>query len=126
RGLGAAVPPGDVAALTEALRALADADRRAACGTASKALAAELTWSTVVQPLLAFCAAPHRAPDLTNPAVRAHLTQPFDVVRAPTPGPPGVRGEVALAKQYLAKGGIALLLKRVLNRAGKLLRGRTS
>jgi glycosyltransferase involved in cell wall biosynthesis len=126
RGLGAAVPPGDVEALTDALRALADADRRKSCGAASTTLAAELTWATVVQPLLAFCAAPHRAPDLTNPAVRTHLSQPFDVVRAPTPGPPGWRGEVALAKDYLAKGGIGLLLKRVLNRAGKLLRGRTS
>jgi hypothetical protein len=48
------------------------------------------------------------------------------VVRAPTTGPGGWRGEVALAKQYVAKGGTGLLLRRVLTRLSKLLHGRTS
>ncbi|MCU1588168.1 MAG: glycosyl transferase family 2 [Frankiales bacterium] len=127
RGLGATVPPGDVAALTQALTdLLADDTRLVHCRDASRKLADELTWSTVLGPLLAFCDDPQRAPDLVHPGVADHLRRPFDVVRAPTPGPPGWRGEVALAQDYLAKGGLRLLVRRVLNRAGKLLRGRTS
>ena len=69
----------------------------------------QLTWSTVLKPLLDFCDDPHRAPDLVHAAVQDHLRRPYDVVRAPTPGPPGWRGEVALAKSYVDKGGIRLL-----------------
>ncbi|MCU1594899.1 MAG: glycosyl transferase family 2 [Frankiales bacterium] len=127
RGIGATVPPGDVDALAEALLSLVEDDaRREACASASRALAEEYRWDRALAPLLAFCRDPRRAPDLTDKVVQLHLAQPFDVVRAPTPGPSGWRGEVALAKQYLDRGGAGLLARRVANRAGKLLRGRTS
>jgi glycosyltransferase involved in cell wall biosynthesis len=127
RGLGATVPPGDAAALTTALTELLGDDTRLThCRDTSRALADELTWTRVLTPLLDFCDDPHRAPDLVDATVQDHLRRPFDVVRAPTPGPPGWRGEVALAKSYVDKGGLRLLVRRILNRAGKLLRGRTS
>ena len=125
RGLGATVPPGDVPALAAALLRLLDDDAlRAACATASSELAQDYRWDRAVQPLLAFCRAPRRAPDLVDPVVQLHLRQPFDVVRAPTPGPGGWRGEIALARQYLDRGGAGLLARRAATRAGKLLGGR--
>lgn len=126
RGIGATVPPGDVEALVAALRRLVeDPALRRTQAAASLALAQEYRWERALLPLLAFCAAPRRAPDLIDPSVALHLTMPFDVVRAPTPGPAGWRGEVALAKQYLDRGGAGLLVRRALTRAGKLVRGRT-
>jgi glycosyltransferase involved in cell wall biosynthesis len=126
RGLGRVVPPGDVAALAAALLELADDTAlRADCARASAATAAEYTWHRAIAPLVDFCADPRRAADLSNAVVRRHLGLPLTPVRAPTPGPPGWRGELALARQYLAAGGIALLARRMANRAGKLLRGRT-
>ena len=125
RGIGATVPPGDVEALTAALRALIeDPALRKAQAAASKALSQEYRWDRALQPLLAFCAAPHRAPDLLDATVALHMQMPFDVVRAPTPGPAGWRGEVTLAKQYLEKGGAGLLARRALTRSGKLVLGR--
>jgi glycosyltransferase involved in cell wall biosynthesis len=125
RGLGRAVPPGDVAALTSALFELVDdAQLRGRCAKASARTAQEYTWERATQPLVDFCAAPRRAADLVNPIVRRHLGRPLEVVRAPTPGPAGWRGEVALGRHYLREGGLPLLARRLATRAGKLARGR--
>ena len=125
-GLGRVAPAGDVDALTEVLFELADdAELRAACARASSEKALEYTWNRAIAPLAQFCAEPRRAPDLLNATVRRNLRRPLEPVRAPTPGPPGVRGEVALARQYLTEGGVSLLARRIVNRSGKLLRGRT-
>ncbi len=65
---GAAVPAEDVDALEAALDALlGDPDRRAAMGTAARALGQTFRWSTVLEPLAGFCAAPRRSPDLLDP-----------------------------------------------------------
>jgi glycosyltransferase involved in cell wall biosynthesis len=65
RDLGAALAPGDVDGWAAALERLArDSERRAACGARASELARELTWERVAEPLLAYCAAPRRAPDL--------------------------------------------------------------
>ncbi|HEX7104733.1 MAG TPA: glycosyltransferase family 4 protein [Acidothermaceae bacterium] len=126
KGLGRVAPAGDVAALEAALLELISDDAlRARCAKAATETARDYTWSTAVAPLVEFCANPRRAPDLLNPAVARHLRQPLTPVRAPTPGPPGWRGEVALARRYLDEGGPWLLAKRVLTRVGKLARGRT-
>ena len=67
-GLGITVPAGDVDALEDALHRLLDDDAFAAeCGEASTAQAARLRWSDVLEPLVAFCSAPRRAPDLVDP-----------------------------------------------------------
>lgn len=124
-GAGVAVPPGDVGALAEALAALAaDSARRGQAAAASRDLARHLTWDAVLAPLLAFCRDPRRAPDLLDARTRSHVARSLETVRAPKPAP-GLRGEVALAREYLRDGGTALLARRVALRAGKLLRGRT-
>jgi glycosyltransferase involved in cell wall biosynthesis len=65
RDLGAALAPGDVDGWTEAIAGLArDPQRRAACGARAADYARSLTWERVAGPLLAYCAAPRRAPDL--------------------------------------------------------------
>lgn len=124
-GAGIAVPPGDVGALADALTAfVTDADRRSAAAGASRELARQLTWDAVLAPLLAFCRAPKRAPDLLDARTRGHVARSLETVRAPKPAP-GLRGEVALARAYLRDGGVPLLARRAASRAGKLLRGRT-
>ncbi len=64
RGLGVTVEAGDPAAVAAALETLADPDRRALMAERVREYAATLTWRQVAGPLLDFCAAPHRAPDL--------------------------------------------------------------
>ena len=68
RGAGATVAPGDVDALEAALyELLSDDELNARCREHSAALAEEFRWSKALTPLLEFCRAPHRAPDLVNP-----------------------------------------------------------
>ncbi len=125
-GAGIVVPPGDAPALAAAFETyLVDPAARRSAAAAARELARGYVWETALAPLAAFCRAPRRAPDLLDATVRSHLIRPFETVRAPTPGAPGWRGEVALARQYLADGGGALLARRAAGRAGKLLRGRT-
>jgi glycosyltransferase involved in cell wall biosynthesis len=125
-GIGRTVPAEDVDALVQVLKELlTDADARRSCAAASLELSASYRWDAVLQPLLAYCRAPERAPDLVDPIAQWNLRRPFDPVRAPTPVA-GWRGEVALAKQYLDKGGAGLLVKRVATRAAKLARGQRS
>jgi hypothetical protein len=89
------------------------------------ALSQAYRWDRVLTPLLEYCRNPRRAPDLLDAVARFNLSRPFDPVRAPTPEA-GWRGEVALARQYLEKGGAGLLARRLATRAGKLARGRRS
>ncbi len=125
-GAGLTVPAGDIDALASALLALLDDDaRRVGCAAASRELAESFRWDRVVAPLLTFCRDPRRAPDLIDRTASDNRAHPFDVVRAPTPGPSGWRGEVALARQYLDRGGVGLLARRAATRLGKLARGRT-
>ncbi|MCW2713940.1 MAG: glycosyl transferase family 2, partial [Frankiales bacterium] len=66
-GLGLTVPPGDVAALEEALhRLLSEPGLAQACAQAAARVAPRFAWSQVLAPLLAFCRAPRRAPDLVG------------------------------------------------------------
>jgi glycosyltransferase involved in cell wall biosynthesis len=64
-GAGIAVPPGDVVGLATALeQLLADDAARAESAAAAARLATDYRWSTVLAPLVAFCARPARSPDL--------------------------------------------------------------
>jgi glycosyltransferase involved in cell wall biosynthesis len=66
-GAGLTVPPSDVAALVDALRRIAtDHELRAASAAASAALAEDMRWAAALQPLVRFCRAPRRAPDLVS------------------------------------------------------------
>jgi glycosyltransferase involved in cell wall biosynthesis len=125
-GIGRTVPAQDVEALAVALLSLIDdVDARQACAAASRELSQAYRWDRVLAPLLDYCRTPQRAPDLLDPVARFNLERPFDPVRAPTPVP-GWRGEVALARQYVDKGGAGLLARRIATRAVKLARGRRS
>jgi len=74
RGAGLAVAPGDDAAMAAALlRVLDDASLASASATNARALAAELTWPRVLEPLATFCRAPRRAPDLADPVLGPQL-----------------------------------------------------
>ena len=124
-GLGAVVPAGDVDALAAALlHLIQDDDARTAAGAAAARYGERFRWATALAPLVQLCRTVQRAPDLLDADARAGIADPFTTVRAPLPGPPGWRGEVALARQYLRRGGYGLLARRVVTRAGKLVRGR--
>jgi GT2 family glycosyltransferase/glycosyltransferase involved in cell wall biosynthesis len=73
-GIGLTVPPGDVDALEEALFRLLDEPALAqACREESGRLAETFRWSEVLQPLIEFCRAPRRAPDLVDPDMAATI-----------------------------------------------------
>jgi glycosyltransferase involved in cell wall biosynthesis len=83
-GAGAAVPPGDVAALAAAIdRLLADRARRDAASTAAIALATDLRWSRVLGPLLDYCAAPHRSADRQDADITAAIDRGGDLAAEP-------------------------------------------
>jgi glycosyltransferase involved in cell wall biosynthesis len=81
RDLGEVVPPDDPAAIEEAIDRLRDPDRRATCSKNLAALADDLRWEKVAQPLVEFCRDPSHAADLAaapaSPAAGApHIPEP--------------------------------------------------
>jgi hypothetical protein len=76
-GIGLTVPPGDVEALEEALfRLLDDAALAAGARERLTRVAETYRWSTVLEPLLEFCRAPRRSPDLLEAATAGTLEDP--------------------------------------------------
>jgi glycosyltransferase involved in cell wall biosynthesis len=70
-GLGVTVADGDVDGLADALeRLLSDEAFAAQCRANVSELAPSFHWSRVLAPLLAFCGAPRRAPDLVDEDTR--------------------------------------------------------
>jgi glycosyltransferase involved in cell wall biosynthesis len=110
-GLGLTVPPGDVEALAAAIGRLLDEPALAAdARAAARRVAADFTWATVLAPLLEFCAAPHRAPDLLDPDLVGRMTPALPIV---SHRPVGLRANAALARDYLRAGGPALVARKV-------------
>jgi GT2 family glycosyltransferase len=67
--LGLTVPPGDVAALTDAILLLrGDAELREACARNAAEHARTMTWDLALGPVSAFCRQPQRAPDRSGRA----------------------------------------------------------
>ncbi|HEX7354332.1 MAG TPA: glycosyltransferase, partial [Mycobacteriales bacterium] len=86
RGLGRVVDPEDVDGLAAALQALlGDAAELAHCRAQVRALADELRWDRLAEPLLEFCRRPRRAPD-------------HAVSRPVVPGPGSVSGRRSLPR----------------------------
>jgi GT2 family glycosyltransferase/glycosyltransferase involved in cell wall biosynthesis len=127
-GLGVTVPEQDVDALAEALeRTLYDDEFAATCRSAVDRVRDDYTWETALRPLLQFCRAPRRAPDLVGTAgsARDRVAVPGRLME--TGYRPSVRGDLGLMKQYLAEGGPVTLARRIAGRlrrrAGELVRG---
>ncbi len=114
RDLGLVVPPTDVEALETALEQLLFNDALAArCRANAAVAAAELTWPTVLEPLVAFCRRPRRAPDLLDP-LQLHLIS----VAMVAPHPPlwaRVRRRVDRAHQILQDDGVGAVISRMLS-----------
>lgn len=110
-GLGLTVPPGDVAALAAAIGRLLDEPRLAASARDNAARVAEdFTWEKVLQPLVDFCADPHRAPDLLDPDLVARMAPALGIV---SHRPRGIKANAALARDYLRAGGPRLVARKV-------------
>jgi glycosyltransferase involved in cell wall biosynthesis len=111
--LGLVVPPGDVDALEAALaRLLTDGELAERCRVNIERLQPDLTWSRVLEPLLAFCRDPHRAADLVDPAVERRR-------RLGVPRPAGAAGlgwDLQRARSLWQEGGLRLVTERARNR----------
>lgn len=124
--LGAVVPGEDPEAVAAALSALlADSEARSATGARARDVARRFVWPEVLQPLVAFCAAPERAAD--------HQV-PFPWPSGDLPGVPahpvgGVRARLAAAAQRggaaYRRGGIGELGAAARRAASRVLRGPT-
>jgi hypothetical protein len=80
-GAGAAVPPTDVEALTAVLAELLDdGGRRDSMSRAATSLGNDLQWSRVLAPLVEYCRAPHRAPDLLDATVTHSIHRGGDLL----------------------------------------------
>jgi glycosyltransferase involved in cell wall biosynthesis len=113
RGVGLVVPPTDVEALEAALEALLyDGELAATCRANAAAVAAELTWPRVLEPLVRFCATPRRAPDLVDP-LQSHLIS-VALVAVPPPLVARLRRRVARAGEILRDDGMAAFVRRML------------
>jgi glycosyltransferase involved in cell wall biosynthesis len=117
-GLGITVPPNDVEALEEALfRILDDDGFRKTCRENEAAMIPDMRWSEVLAPLMEFCRAPRRAPDLLDPraaqAIRVELGEA-------KPGS-GWRHDLRSGLEYLQWGGPPLLARKALGRVRRLL-----
>ncbi|MGH9264775.1 MAG: glycosyltransferase [Acidimicrobiales bacterium] len=109
KGLGITVPPGDVEALEEALfRLLDDEPFAAGCRQRLAEVVPDHAWSRVLAPLVEFCRAPRRAPDLASPVGYGNMAELAEAVGRRL----DIRKDVALAREYFRAGGPVEVVKR--------------
>ncbi len=126
-GLGVSVPERDVDALADALESmLYDAPARKAAEQAVSRVRERFTWDETLRPLVEFVRDPRPAAD----RVLGSLSAPLDVARAGRTRPVtaeekfqaistrrhGIRRDLALARHYLANGGLSSLGAKVRSR----------
>jgi hypothetical protein len=102
---------------------LGDASFAASCRTNARAFAPELAWSKALVPLVEFCRAPRRAPDLVDPEMAAGRRD--DLARLAFPLR-GWRADVAAFRHHLHDGGPRLLLQKIGGRLRRRVRERLS
>ncbi len=118
-GLGLTVPGGDVEALEAALfRILDDEGFRKECVENVARVTPALVWSEGLRPLVEFCRAPRRAPDLLDPDTAHHLRRDLALGRS---GLSGWRHDVRSGIDYLQWGGPRLVARKALGRVRRLL-----
>jgi hypothetical protein len=114
-GVGLTVPPGDVDALETALfRLLDEPELIASCAAASAKLADEYRWSRVLEPLIEFCRAPHRAPDLVDPDMAAAIPS----IRA---NRRGIRADLKAFAKLASSGDLRSLVRKSGSRVKRAL-----
>jgi GT2 family glycosyltransferase/glycosyltransferase involved in cell wall biosynthesis len=121
RGVGRTVPAEDVDALEEALYTLlSDAALSADCGRAAFTVADEFKWSTVLAPLVEFCRAPRRAPDLVLPEMaelvglgRSQVTRPLRLVHW--------RDDLRTFAGHLRRGELKTMVRKAARRAKQVI-----
>lgn len=115
RGLGVAVPPEDVDALVDALeQMLYDEAAREQVIANVREVAANYRWSTVLAPLVEFCRAPRRAPDLVQ---RTFASAP----PAPAHRRTGMLADAALMREYFRAGGVREVVSRASGRINRVI-----
>ncbi len=120
--LGLTVAAGDAVALAEALdRVLHDEELAARCRANVARVAERFHWSQALAPVVEFCRAPRRAPDLLDADLVGRMSRPMPIVARP---PRGVRANVALARDYLREGGVGLVARKATGRVVNRLRRR--
>ena len=118
RGAGITVPAGDVDALEAALFCLLDDDELCTRqGEMSRDLAGELRWSSVLAPLLEFCRAPRRAPDLVDPLTAPTIGDPLQVRRFRR----RAQRDLGVLSEHLREGDLRMFVQRVRGRLGRVL-----
>ncbi len=122
RGLGITVDPGDVAGLEYALFQMVDDEGfRKTCRENVAGVAPEFRWSRAVEPLLEFCRAPRRAPDLVDPDLSKRLRRRFGTESLE---PYGWKHEVEIALNHLKAGGTRLLAHKAWSRLSRKWAGK--
>ena len=94
-------------------RLLSDEGFAAACRARVAALAPSFHWSRVLAPLVAFCGAPRRAPDLVDDDTRRRLASGVGRLYRPRSG---LRRELGIAADHLRSGGVRLLVRKAASR----------
>jgi hypothetical protein len=98
---------------------LDDQAQAEACRDRIREVVPELVWSEALGPLVEFCRAPRRAPDLMEGLIGEDRgPHPTEL----TPAPRGLRADVVLFGRYLREGGPTLLLRKIRDRATRVLR----
>ena len=118
-GLGLTVASGDVEGLEAALfRILDDEGFRKGCVENVARVAPGLVWSQGLKPLVEFCRAPRRAPDLLDDDAADHMRRDLAPARK---GWSGWQHDLRAGIDYLQWGGPRLVARKALGRARRLL-----
>ena len=114
KALGVTVEPSDPESLADALeKVLSDEAFAQTCRDNLAALAPSYHWNVVLAPLVAFCRAPHRAPDLLDDYARRRLAKGAARLYRPKSG---LRRELEIAVDHLRDGGVAKVSSKAASR----------